>query len=117
MSDRFIKLDEKRAQALKEAVTSGGAASMQDAVESALDAWLAEQALSQASDETLHRSRLHAAYPLSRIRAPLPADGAGARKLSIDGYFAFYRIEPDAIFIVRVADQRRLLDAIAFVDE
>lgn len=55
MSDTFIKLDEKRAQALKEAVTSGGAASMQDAVESALDAWLAEQALSQASDETLRR--------------------------------------------------------------
>ncbi|HRO04382.1 MAG TPA: hypothetical protein PLS69_12340, partial [Terricaulis sp.] len=48
-------LDEKRAQALKEAVTSGGAASMQDAVESALDAWLAERALSQASDEILRR--------------------------------------------------------------
>jgi plasmid stabilization system protein ParE len=36
----------------------------------------------------------------------------GARKLTIDGYLAFYRIDADAIMIVRVVDQRRLLEAI-----
>ncbi|HRO04381.1 MAG TPA: type II toxin-antitoxin system RelE/ParE family toxin [Terricaulis sp.] len=45
---------------------------------------------------------------------PYPRMAPEARKLSIDGYLAFYRVDADAIFIVRVVDQRRLLDAIGF---
>lgn len=37
-----------------------------------------------------------------------------ARKLTIDGYLAFYRVSDDAVSIVRVVDQRRLLEAIGF---
>jgi toxin ParE1/3/4 len=37
-----------------------------------------------------------------------------ARKLSVGGYLALYRIDPDAVVIVRVVDQRRLLEAIGF---
>ncbi|MCR6646360.1 MAG: hypothetical protein NVV62_18505 [Terricaulis sp.] len=55
MSDTFVKVDEKRAAALEAAVSSGGAASVQAAVDSAVDAWLAEQALAQTDDETLRR--------------------------------------------------------------
>lgn len=55
MSDTFVKVDEKRAAALEAAVSIGSAASVQAAVESAVDAWLAEQALAQADDETLRR--------------------------------------------------------------
>lgn len=55
MSDTIIRVDEKRAEALEAAVSSGGAASVQAAVESAVDAWLTDQALTQASDETLQR--------------------------------------------------------------
>jgi len=55
MSDTTIKVDEGRAAALKAAVSAGGASSVQDAVESAVDAWLTDQALSKANDETLQR--------------------------------------------------------------
>jgi hypothetical protein len=55
MSDTVIKVDEKRAEALKAAVSSGGAVSVQAAVESAIDAWLVEQALTHADDEVLQR--------------------------------------------------------------
>lgn len=48
---------------------------------------------------------------------PFPRMAADARKLSVDGYLAFYRIDDDAILVVRVIDQRRLLDAIAFEDD
>jgi toxin ParE1/3/4 len=48
---------------------------------------------------------------------PYPRMAPDARKLSIDGYLAFYKIEPDAIFIVRVVDQRRLLAAIRFEED
>lgn len=40
-----------------------------------------------------------------------------ARKVSAAGYLIFYRIDPDSIFVVRVVDQRRLLEAIGFDDE
>lgn len=55
MSETTIKVDEARAAALPAAVSSGGAASVQEAVESAVDAWLTDQALNQVSDEALQR--------------------------------------------------------------
>ena len=55
MPDTLIPVDHERAKALKAAVSAGRATSVQAAVESAVDAWLAEQALSQASDEALQR--------------------------------------------------------------
>lgn len=55
MSDTLIHVDDERAEALKAAVSAGGAPSVQAAVESAVDAWLTDQALTQASDETLQR--------------------------------------------------------------
>lgn len=48
------------------------------------------------------------------LGAPYPRMAPEARKLTIDGYLAFYRIDADAIMIVRVVDQRRLLEAISF---
>lgn len=55
MSETTIKVDASRAAALEAAVSSGGAASVQEAVESAVDAWLTDQALNQVSDEALQR--------------------------------------------------------------
>lgn len=55
MDDTPIKVDKRRAAALKAAVSAGGAASVQDAVESAVDAWLVDRALANADDETLQR--------------------------------------------------------------
>ncbi len=53
MDDTLIKVDQVRAAALKAAVSAGGAKSVQDAVESAVDAWLTDQALAHVSDEKL----------------------------------------------------------------
>ncbi len=53
--DAVIRVDKVRAEALEAAVSAGGAESVQAAVESAVDAWLTDQALAQASDETLQR--------------------------------------------------------------
>lgn len=53
MSDTVIKVDDERAAALEAAVSAGGATSVQAAVESAVDAWLMDQALAQTSDEVL----------------------------------------------------------------
>jgi len=53
MSDTLIKVDPERAKALEDAVSAGDAASVQAAVESALDAWLVEQALVRTSDTAL----------------------------------------------------------------
>lgn len=55
MSDTVVKVDRSRASALEAAVSAGGAASVQEAVETALDAWLAEQSLAKLPDETLRR--------------------------------------------------------------
>jgi antitoxin ParD1/3/4 len=55
MTDTTIRVDEERVKALKSAVSAGRAESVEAAVESAVDAWLVEQALAQASDETLRR--------------------------------------------------------------
>lgn len=55
MAQTLIQVDEERAKALEQAVTSGDAESVQAAVESALDAWLAEQALRQVPNEALQR--------------------------------------------------------------
>lgn len=55
MADTTIKVDGERVAALEAAVSAGGAASVQAAVESAVDAWLTDQALSQVSDEALRR--------------------------------------------------------------
>ena len=52
----------------------------------------------------------HLGPPFSRM-AP------EARKLSVDGYLAFYRVDADAVVIVRVVDQRRLQEAVAFEDD
>jgi hypothetical protein len=53
MDDALIKIDDRRAAALQAAVSAGGAISLQDAVESAVDAWLTDQALAQANDDIL----------------------------------------------------------------
>ena len=53
MDDTHIKVDENRVSALKAAVSAGGAASVQAAVESAVDAWLAERALAVLPDDVL----------------------------------------------------------------
>ncbi len=45
---------------------------------------------------------------------PFPRMAPDARKLTIDGYLAFYRVDANVVLIVRVVDQRRLLDAISF---
>lgn len=50
------------------------------------------------------------------LGAPYSRVALEARKLSIDGYLAFYRIADEAIHVMRVVDQRRLLEAIQ-VDE
>lgn len=43
---------------------------------------------------------------------PYPRMAADARKLSVDGYLVFYRIETGCVRLMRVVDQRRLLDLI-----
>ncbi len=48
---------------------------------------------------------------------PFPRIAPEARKLSIEGYLALYRIDADAILIVRVIDQRRLLETVKFEAE
>jgi antitoxin ParD1/3/4 len=55
MNDIMIHLDRERAEALQSAISDGGATSVQAAVESALDAWLTDHAVSQMSDEALQR--------------------------------------------------------------
>jgi toxin ParE1/3/4 len=45
---------------------------------------------------------------------PFPQMHQEARRLNMDGYLAFYRIERQVIFIVRVVDQRRLLEEVSF---
>jgi toxin ParE1/3/4 len=45
---------------------------------------------------------------------PFPRITADARKLSVDGYLVLYRIDPDVVTIVRVVDQRRLIELISF---
>jgi antitoxin ParD1/3/4 len=53
MTDTLISVDKARAAALQAAVSAGDTESVQAAVESALDAWLADQALTHVSDEAL----------------------------------------------------------------
>lgn len=48
---------------------------------------------------------------------PYPRMAPDARKLSVEGYLAFYRIEAETIFIVRVVDQRRMLEAVTFAED
>lgn len=55
MTDTTIRVDDERAAALEAVVSAGGAPSVQAAVERALDAWLTEQVLANASDETLQK--------------------------------------------------------------
>ncbi|HYD87230.1 MAG TPA: hypothetical protein VEA80_07135 [Vitreimonas sp.] len=55
MDDTLIKVDRQRVEALKAAVSAGGARSVEAAVENAVDAWPTEQALAGVSDETLQR--------------------------------------------------------------
>ena len=58
------------------------------------------------------------AHSVPALGRALSAHGASrARKLSIDGYLAFYRIADDAIHVMRVVDQRRLLEAIKLDEE
>ena len=45
---------------------------------------------------------------------PFPRIAPDARKLSIDGYLALYRVLSGTVEVVRVVDQRRLLEAISF---
>lgn len=53
MPDTTLHLDPNRAAALKDAVDSGDAASLQAAVELALDAWLAQRRFDRLSDTEL----------------------------------------------------------------
>lgn len=55
MSEIAIDLDDERIARLQAVVDAGLAASVQEAFECAIDAWLAEQALSKLSDEELQR--------------------------------------------------------------
>lgn len=41
-----------------------------------------------------------------------PRMSTDTRKLSVDGYLVFYRVDADCIWLMRVVDQRRLLDLI-----
>jgi len=47
----------------------------------------------------------------------MPRIAENARKLTVERYLVLYRIEPDAIVVVRVVDQRVLLESIRFADE
>lgn len=51
------------------------------------------------------------------IGAPAPRLASDARKLLIDGYLAIYRVDEDVVLIMRVLDQRRLMDAGAFSED
>jgi toxin ParE1/3/4 len=51
-------------------------------------------------------------FPMLGVAVPTIAPEA--RKLSVDNYLALYRITPDAIEIVRVLDQRRLIESEGF---
>lgn len=51
------------------------------------------------------------------LGAPMPRMADDTRKLTVDRYLALYRVEVDAIVIVRIVDQRRLLEAIQFDDD
>jgi antitoxin ParD1/3/4 len=55
MTDTLIPMDDERAEALKAAVSAGEAPSLQEAVASAVDAWLTDRALGNVSDEALQR--------------------------------------------------------------
>lgn len=55
MGENTIKVDENRAAALEAAVTAGDAASLQEAVEKAVDAWLTDRAFESLSDEVLQK--------------------------------------------------------------
>lgn len=46
-----------------------------------------------------------------------PRIAPDARKLSVDRYLVLYRIDVERIFIVRVVDQRMLLEAIEFKED
>lgn len=52
----------------------------------------------------------HLGPPLSRI-------ALDARKLTIDGYLALYRVDVDVVVIVRIVDQRQLLEAATFDEQ
>jgi toxin ParE1/3/4 len=54
-------------------------------------------------------------FPL--LGPPYPRMAPNARKLTVGGYLAFYRIDVDAIVVVRVVDQRQLLEAVAFDED
>jgi len=45
---------------------------------------------------------------------PFPRIAPDARKLTIDGYLALYRVDANVVIVVRVVDQRQLLEAVAF---
>lgn len=55
MTDTMIPVDDERTEALKAAVSAGEAPSLQDAVASAVDAWLTDRTLARVSDEALQR--------------------------------------------------------------
>jgi len=69
---------------------------------------LGDQALDRIQTACARLSRL------PYLGAPFPRVAPDARKFSIDGYLVLYRVDPDAVLVVRVVDQRRLLEAIAF---
>ncbi len=52
-----------------------------------------------------------------QLGPPFPRMAPDARKFSVDRYLALYRIDADAIVIVRIVDQRRLLEAVRFEDD
>ena len=73
----------------------------------------------EAGDQILERIEAACArlmrFPL--LGPAFPRVAPEARKVSIDMYMALYRIDGDAVVIVRVIDQRRLLESIKFEDK
>ncbi len=49
-----------------------------------------------------------------QLGPPMPRIAPNARKLSIDAYLALYRVDAEAVTVVRVLDQRRLLGPALF---
>ena len=70
----------------------------------------------ELGDRTL--DRIHAACErltrFPQLGPPFPRMAPDARKFSVDRYLVLYKLDSDAIVIVRVVDQRCLLDAVKF---
>lgn len=72
----------------------------------------------EVGDAVLDRI-FHACERLTRfphLGPAMPRIADNARKLTVERCLVLYRIEPDSIVVVRVVDQRVLLDSVRFAD-